>query len=116
MTKITRKSGSDPLAQERAAELEAFMNKEGAGIGGFLGRMLTSKPDMDGAFGSLLKDREPLADWAGQAADAARLDPAEASWLQDILDADEELDDLEKALIAFIDAETGEQFVPRLQG
>lgn len=108
--------GNEPLEQARAAELEAFMSNEGTGIGAFLGKMLTSKPDMDGAFGSLLKDSELLSDWDDQAADAARLDPEEANWLQDILDADEELDDLEKALIAFIDEETGEQFVPRPQG
>jgi hypothetical protein len=30
-----------------------------------------------------------------------------------MLDTDEELDEMEKALIAFIDEETGESFVPR---
>ena len=30
-----------------------------------------------------------------------------------MLEADEELDEMEKALIAFIDEETGETFVPR---
>jgi hypothetical protein len=108
--------GSEPLSNERAAELEVFMNKEGAGIGGFLGRMLTSKPDLDGTFGSLLKDPELLADWDDQADAAAGLDQTEASWLQDMLDADEELDSLEAALIAFVDEETGGQFVPRPQG
>ena len=44
---------------------------------------------------------------------AATLESAEHSWLQDMLDADEDLDELEKALIAFIDAETEETFVPR---
>ena len=38
------------------------------------------------------------------------------SQLRDQPDADEELDDYEKALIAFIDAETGESFVPMLAG
>ena len=38
---------------------------------------------------------------------------SEQGWLQDMLEIDEDLDDLEKALIAFIDAETGETFVPR---
>lgn len=104
--------GSEPLSAERASELEAFMSQEGAGIGGFLGRM--ARADVEDAFGSLLggSDDEPL-DWEGEAEAAARLDPAEADWLRDRLDADEELDELEKALIAFIDEETGESFVPR---
>ena len=104
--------GHEPLSHGRAVELEAFMNSEGAGVGGFLGRMLTAKPDVSG-FGSLLSDAPVESDWAEEAEQAAVLEEAEADWLRDRLDADEELDDLEKALIAFIDAETGEAFVPR---
>lgn len=105
-------AAAEALSADRAAELEAFMNAEGAGIGGFLSRMLTS--DIGDAFGSLLGGTEvEEQDWELDADSAAELDPAEASWLRDRLDADEELDDYEKALIAFIDAETGETFVPR---
>lgn len=104
--------GSEPLSAERAGELEAFMSAEGAGIGGFLGRM--ARADVEDAFGSLLGGPEGQGtDWEGEAESAARLEPAEVDWLRDQLDADEELDDLEKALIAFIDEETGESFVPR---
>ena len=101
--------GHEPLTAERAGELEAFMNKEGGGIGGFLGRVLTSKPDFSGAFASLLGDNGP----DDEAEAAAVYEPSEANWLNDMLEADEELDELEKALIAFLDAETGGQFVPR---
>jgi hypothetical protein len=108
--------GHDSLSTERASELESFMAKEGAGIGGFLGRMMTSKPDVSG-FGSLLKIGGDEADYLGSLDDEAEaasiLEPEEHSWLQNMLDANEELDDLEKALIAFIDEETGESFVPR---
>lgn len=106
--------GDEALAPERAAELEKFMASEGTGIGHFLGRMLTSAPDLRG-FGSLLRSDEPdyLGDVSEAADEAAVLTDAERDWLQDQLDADEELDELEKALIAFIDAETGESFVPR---
>lgn len=105
-------AGSEPLSAERAAELEAFMASEGTGIGGFLSRM--AHADVEDAFGSLLggSEAEPT-DWEGEAETAGELTPAEADWLRDRLDADEELDDYEKALIAFIDAETGETFVPR---
>jgi len=104
--------GSEPLSRERAAELEKFMSNEAAGIGGFIGRMLTSKPDIDGAFGSLL-DLSEAEDALDPAEEAAQLTESEASWLQDMLDTDEELDELEKALIAFIDDETGGQFLPK---
>lgn len=108
--------GHEALSEERAGQLEKFMASEGAGIGGFLYRMITSKPDVAG-FGSLLKigSDEPdyLADWDDDAAAAATFEPAEHTWLHDMLEADEELDEMEKALIAFIDAETGETFVPR---
>jgi hypothetical protein len=96
-----------------------LMASEGQGIGGFLGRMATSLPDLAG-FGSLLKiggdEADYLEEWDDSAESAAALEPAEHSWLQDMLEADEDLDELEKALIAFIDAETGETFVPRPQG
>jgi hypothetical protein len=109
--------GSEQLSIERASELETFMNAEGAGIGAFLGRMATSKPDFEGAFGSLLgiggDEPEYLEGINEGAATAAAFTPSEHAWLQDQLDADEELDELEKALIAFIDEETGETFVPR---
>lgn len=108
--------GNEPLSNHRAGELENFMASECAGVGGFLGRMLTSKPKFDGSFGSLLDITSPVPDIEGAADEAAELTASEQTWLQDMLDADEELDDLEKALIAFLDEETGEQFVPRPQG
>ena len=108
-------AGNEPLGAERVAELETFMKSEGAGIGGFLSRMLTS--DVPDSFGSLLGGSEVgVTDWDGEVEAAAQLEPAEVHWLRDRLDADEELDDLEKALIAFIDAETGQTFVPRPHG
>jgi hypothetical protein len=109
--------GSDPLSAQRAGELEAFMQAEGAGIGSFLARMLTSKPDVDGAFGSLLGRNGDEADYleelSAHADHASAFTAEEHSWLNDQLEADEELDEMEKALIAFLDAETGESFVPR---
>ena len=109
--------GHDALSIERAGELEKFMAKEASGIGGFLGRVLTAKPDLAG-FGSLLGlgGEEPdtgIEAFDDEAEAASVLDLSEADWLNDMLEADEELDDLEKALIAFIDEETGGQFVPR---
>lgn len=107
--------GHEALTLERAGELHQFMESQGAGVGAFLIRVLTSKPDFEG-FASLLRDGdEPvyLDELDDEAAAAAELEASEESWLHDQLEADEELDELEKALIAFIDAETGGTFVPR---
>lgn len=107
--------GHEALSEARAAELEKFMAAEGAGIGGFLGRIACA--DVEDGFASLLKGSsetdDVLAAWDDDADAASQFGSAEQSWLQDMLDADEELDEMEKALIAFIDEETGESFVPR---
>jgi hypothetical protein len=107
--------GHEALTLERAGELERFMAKEGQGVGGFLSRVVSSKPDVAGAFASLLGgEPEGVLETVDDEAEAAAvLELSEADWLNDMLEADEELDELEKALIAFIDEETGGTFVPR---
>lgn len=107
--------GSEPLSRERAADLEAFMNRPGAGIGGFLRRMMGVNLDaeMDKGFSSLLSitPHSPdgaEAEVAEEAEAAAQLTEGEEFWLLDHIDADEELDPLEKALLQFIAEETGE--------
>ena len=104
--------GHDPLDHARAAELEAFMAHEGAGVGGFLSKMLTSKPDFNGAFGSLLDLGPHGGGVEAEAEEAGQLTAEESHWLTDMLEADEELDPLEKALLAWIAEETGEEFKP----
>lgn len=103
--------GHEPLSRERAAELERFMNSGGSGIGGFLKRMMGADVDdqIDTGFGSLLSiaSKTPEADADDEVEAAARLDEAEELWLLDHIDADEELDPLEKALLQFIAEETG---------
>lgn len=106
--------GSEPLSIERAAELEAFMNAEGQGIGSFLARMLNGDVEeaTGSAFGSLL-DLAPHHATAldNEDEDGLHLSKGEESWLLDQIDADEELDPLEKALLAFIAEETGDMLV-----
>lgn len=105
--------GHEPLSNERAAELERFMTQECAGVGIFLARMINSKPDGDGAFASLLDISPHCAEPDEQGAqeqEQAELSAQESHWLTDMLEADEELDPMEKALIAWIAQETGELF------
>ena len=100
--------GEEPLPRERMVELEQFMAEDGAGIGGFLHRMMTSDPRE--GFASLLEEIQDEPEGEDEVAAAAEFTEEEQSWLQDRLDADEDLDELEKALIAFIAEETGEVF------
>jgi hypothetical protein len=102
--------GNEPLSNDRAAELEKFMSQEGAGIGGFLGRICAAKPAVDGAFGSLLDIGPHGPDIDALADEAADLTAEESSWLTDLLEADEELDPMEKALLAWVAEETSELF------
>jgi hypothetical protein len=101
--------GNEPLPAERAAELEAFMNSEGKGVGNFLARMMQSdvEDNVGQAFGSLLDIAPHGSDIDDEVAEALQLTEAEEVWLLDHIDADEELDPMEKALLAFIAEETG---------
>lgn len=100
--------GPEPLSEARAAELETFMAGDGRGIGAFLARIGQAQPEED--FASLLDLSIPVTS-AGDGEEESEGDedpaayglPAEKPhWLFDALDADEDLDPLEKALIAFI--------------
>lgn len=103
--------GKEPLSRERAADLEAFMNRPGAGIGSFLRRMLGADVDAETSkgFSSLLSITPHTPDLDDEVEEAARLTESEELWLLDHIDADEELDPLEKALLQFIAEETGEE-------
>jgi hypothetical protein len=103
--------GKEPLPIERAAELEAFMNAEGHGIGSFLGRMMRADVDdaVGDAFGSLLDISPNAPSIDEQVESALELTEAEEFWLLDHIDLDEELDPMEKALLAFIAEDTGEE-------
>lgn len=111
-----------PVAREREAELEHFMALPESGLENFLGRMLRCKPQpiaRDLASEHLGHDpsrRHSLADRLrarpddellghdlaaqGRADDA--LTPAESAWLKAEMDADHQLDTLERALLAFL--------------
>lgn len=92
--------GAEPLSRERAAELEAFMNDTAASIGAFMARMAGADP-FDGVRG-LMDEGDAGKDYDALADAAAEVTPTEDMWLQDRLDADDRLDDLEKALLAFL--------------
>lgn len=93
------------LSRERAAELDAFMSDNHVRIGGFLGRV--GQSFANGAFLELFGSKAPKPDHdAAVAADRA-IAPEEAAWLKAQVEADGTLDELEKALLAFVTEESG---------
>ncbi|MES2057612.1 MAG: hypothetical protein V4564_16880 [Pseudomonadota bacterium] len=91
------------LSRERAAELDTFMNDTRSGVGGFLGRLAGS--GVSDGFRSIFGEKPQVVDHdAAVAADRAII-ADEQAWLTSRINADQGLDPLEKALLAFIAAE-----------
>lgn len=90
----------EPLSQERAAELEAFMNDTSVNIGRFFARMAASNPV--NALREVMPEDGDYLEFDEQAATDAQLTSAEKAFLDQMIGADGEVDELEKALLAFI--------------
>jgi hypothetical protein len=96
----------NPLQRERAAELEAFVNDHSSSVGGFLGRMIRAIPSapIGEAFGRGGDEGPSLEQ---KIAADQELSPAEVQWLKGHVEADGTLDDYERALIDFVEEESG---------
>lgn len=97
-------NGAKGLTRERAAELEAFMNDRGSHIGKFFGRM--ARTDVS-SFAQALRDvgfgrKQPTRDVFGEAAQDHAMTDTEATWLQARIDANNEVDALDQALLKFL--------------
>jgi len=94
------------LSPERARELEAFMGDATPRIGAFFGRM--AKSDLGGSFSDAASrvlgfGRKGAArDLSAEAAADQRITEHEESWLQQQVEANHQLDALDKALLRFI--------------
>jgi hypothetical protein len=93
-------AGHEQLSQERAAELETFMNDAAVNIGRFFARMAKSSIS-DGATALNQPDASYL-DFDEAAQKAAEVTSEEQQWLQAKLDGDHQLDELEQALLDFL--------------
>lgn len=94
----------EPLSQERAAELEEFIQRPSDGVGRFFARMahFDLQSGFSGVFG-----RRPARDRSAEAAASQLVDGDERSWLDTQLDADQEVDEYEQALMDFLAEEGG---------
>ena len=100
---LTAYAGYAPLSRERAGELETFMADTTSGVGGFMARMARS--DVEGGFAQLWT-RSEARDHAALVARDAEVTTDENAWLQGRIDANNQLDAFDKALLAFL-AEEG---------
>lgn len=92
--------GRDPLSRERAAELEGFMNKSAASVGGFLGRMAHSSPRA--GFSSLFGGKPEAIDLDVDVEAAHAVTSIEKAWLQGQIDGNGQIDEYDQALLDFL--------------
>ena len=93
-----------PLERSEASRLETFMNDRRSSVLGFLSRM--RRPDFDGASKTFDRQEESAEDHEAAVAAAAAVTPMENVWLQFNVSRDSKRDELEEALLRFIEEES----------
>lgn len=94
------------LGHARAKELEAFVADSNASVGRFLGAMAREVPQVANHFGKVFGRKTEGGPDYGALADAGEaVTEGEQSWLDSLVDADGQLDPLERALLARIAAD-----------
>lgn len=89
------------LSHERRRELEAFMADNRANVGRFMGRVLREAPKVANHFGKVFGKKQPAGtDYEVLAAEGEQVTDYESAWLEGMIDADGEVDELESRLIA----------------
>jgi hypothetical protein len=96
-------SGHEPLSATRAAELEAFMNDTAVNVGRFFKQMAETNPveAAQAAKAEYAEDGDYL-EFDEKAAADAEVTSEEQAFLNKMLNADGQIDELEKALLEFI--------------
>lgn len=97
--------GHTPLSQARAAELESFMNDATPHLGRFVGRVARS--GIANSFGKVF-GRKPVdgPDLSDKVTAALAITATEQMWLQNQIDANDQVDAFDQALLDFIARET----------
>jgi hypothetical protein len=87
------------ISRERAQELEAFMGDNSVGVGRFLGRLAKSSPN---ALGVVFGHKRSASSHDGDVAAAQSVTHSEREWLDAHIEADGQVDELERALLDFL--------------
>lgn len=93
---------SAQLSHERVRELESFVADSGPRMGRFFGAMAREFPQARNHFGKVFGRNTRGQNYAEAAAAGNLVDDVEQEWLEKMIDADGEVDDLERALLARI--------------
>jgi hypothetical protein len=88
------------LEHGRAAELQAFSADDSVHVGRFFGRMAREVPQLRNHFAKVFGKRASEAGYSARAAEGEAVTDREQQWLDTMIDADGEVDDLERRLIA----------------
>ncbi|WP_379548548.1 hypothetical protein ACFCW2_05105 [Qipengyuania sp. DSG2-2] len=89
------------ISHGRMKELEAFMNDNRANVGRFMGAMVREMPQAQNHFGKIFgrKQGSGSPDYTAQAASGELVTGDEKAWLDNMIEADGELDVLERELL-----------------
>ncbi|WP_394730302.1 hypothetical protein [Altererythrobacter sp. GH1-8] len=90
------------LDHARVKELEAFIADNKPRVGRLVGAMARELPQVHNHFGKVFGKKPEGANYAEAAAAGNLVDDNEQAWLEKMIDADGEVDDLERALLARI--------------
>jgi dsDNA-binding SOS-regulon protein len=92
------------LSHERKQELNAFIADNKANVGRFFGRMVKEAPSVANSMGVVFGKRKTGPDYTALEAAGNAVTDAEQEWLEAMIDADGEVDELESRLLARIAA------------
>ncbi|MCP5395752.1 MAG: hypothetical protein H6918_03275 [Sphingomonadaceae bacterium] len=92
------------ISHERAKELEAFIADNRASVGRFFGQMAREMPQVRNHFGKVFGRNTGGTSFVEAEAAGNLVTDDENAWLEKMIDADGEVDDLERALLARIAA------------
>lgn len=93
------------VSHERMKELESFIADNKASVGRFMGAMVREMPQVRNHFGKVFGQKSSGPDYTALEAAGAEVTDYEANWLEEMINADGEVDDLERALLARITEE-----------
>jgi hypothetical protein len=93
------------VSHARKLELEAFIADNQANVGRFMRRVAKEAPQVANHFGKVFGKKKPGTDYGALAAAGAAVTDYESEWLEKMIDADGEVDELESRLIARLAAE-----------
>ena len=90
------------LDHARVKELEAFIADNEVRVGRFMGAMARELPQVQNHFGKIFGKKLAGVNYTEAAAAGNLVDDFEQAWLEKMVDADGEVDDLERALLSRI--------------